>query len=169
MDEPKDDSKRKSFSARLLCLGKDGTFLRSIGGILCIYYGICFAIIGVCLTSLFPQRSKKLLKVIDPMVSEWWYSIGFCGEMITLIWGIITTIIVYTHPNTIFSILSSKLIYGLGNLCAAKLGSEIAILNMSRCVNNDNCSHCDNDTINEEEIVTDSEGITSVTLLGATK
>ena len=163
----KDNSKHKSFSARLLCLGKDGTFLRSVGGILCIYYGICFAMIGVCLTFLFPQRSKKVLKVIDPMVSEWWYSIGFCGEMITLIWGIITTIIVYTHPNAIFSIISSKLIYGLGNICAAKLGSEIAILNMTRCGHHD--LDTDIDITNQDDIATDNEGMTPLTLLGATK
>eukprot|EP01083_Nonionella_stella_P102655 292177_1 len=153
------DGKHKSFRIRLLCLGMDGTFLRSVGGILCIYFGIWFALIGVVLTFIFPQRSANLLKVLDPMISEWWYSIKFCGQMITLTWGVIATVIVYTHPDSIFSLLSSKLIYGLGNVCAAKLGAEIAILNMKRC----KCSakrdemeiineiNCDNDEMMERE------------------
>ena len=162
-DSGKDNLRSKSFSIRLLCLGKDAAFLRTIGGILCIYFGISFSMIGIVLTFIFPQRSNRLLKVIDPMITEWWNSIGIYGEIFTLLWGIITTIIVYTHPNAMFSKISSKLIYGLGNVCAAKLGSELALMNIKRS----KCPDIEKESDNHEndEILKESEG---VTLLGAT-
>eukprot|EP01084_Bolivina_argentea_P216696 368075_1 len=168
-EETLDKSENKSFSIRLLCLGINGTFLRTVGGILCIYYGIFFTLIGVVLTFIFPYKCCKLLKVIDPMITEWWYSIGVCGEIITLIWGIITTLCVYTWPNSLFSVISSKFIYGLGNVCACKLGSELALLNIKRCkytsMNNDM------DVITDIQLDHDAEteGIhENVTLLGDT-
>ena len=132
-DDKSDYSKNKKLGIRLIWqLGKDGTFLRTIGGILCIYFGIWFAMIGVILTFIFPSKMHKLLNAMDPIISEWWNTIGFCGQLLTLIWGILTVCIIYTYPNWIFAAISSKLIYALGNVCAAKLGSEIAILNIKR-------------------------------------
>mmetsp|Transcript_55624 Transcript_55624/g.92507 ORF Transcript_55624/g.92507 Transcript_55624/m.92507 type:complete len:148 (+) Transcript_55624:32-475(+) len=108
---------------------RNGSYLRTLGGLLCIAFCLKWAIAGATFAFLFNTYTSLVQSWCDTAITSTWHTLPVHIKIVILAAGIS---IVLLESHVPFVSLFLFPIQILADVCAAKLGMDLAVHNMRK-------------------------------------
>eukprot|EP01084_Bolivina_argentea_P118317 209953_1 len=105
---------------------RNGAYLRTLGGLLCIAYCFNWAIAGATIAFCFNHYTEMIISMTDTAITKTWNTLPLQTKAVILALGIA---IIFFRSYVSFFLFPIQI---LASLCAAKLGMDLAVKNMTK-------------------------------------
>lgn len=105
---------------------RNGAYLRTIGGLLCIAFCLNWAIAGATFAFCFNEYTQLLLTMFDKAITKTWHTLSVYTRLMILLAGIL--IVIFGSVVSIFLFP----IQIIASICSFKLAMDLSVKNMNK-------------------------------------